>query len=166
MDLKQRSMIRYYALHRKWNTAIWAKLSLVYGKDALCQRIVDTWAARFRNRITSVEDDERPGRPCSDSLSDAISGYLNKNPHTSCRKIANDLFIPRTTILRILDEMGLRFFVARWVPYKLSPESKAKRIEICREMLEVLERLNTWQKSHVITGDECCIYWDNYHCGQ
>jgi hypothetical protein len=47
-----------------------------------------------------------------------------------------------TTILRFLDETGLRFVVARWMPYKLSPELKAKRIEIWEEMLEVLEQLS------------------------
>jgi hypothetical protein len=78
-----------------------------------------------------VEDDERPGRPSSDSLSDAISGYLNRNPHASCREIAKDFFISMITILRILDEIGLKFFIARWMPYNLSPELKAKRIEIC-----------------------------------
>jgi hypothetical protein len=59
------------------------------------QRRVDTWAGRFQSGRTSVEDDERPGRPSSDSLSDAFSDYLNRNPHASCREIANDLFIPR-----------------------------------------------------------------------
>jgi hypothetical protein len=88
-----------------------------------------------------VEDDERPGRLSSDSLSDAISRYSNKNPYASCPKIAKDLFIPKTIILRVLDKMGLRFFVARWVSYKLSLELKAKRIEICREMLKVLKQL-------------------------
>jgi hypothetical protein len=122
--------------------AIQAKLSLVSGKDALCQRTVDTWAARFRSGRTSVQDDEPPGRPFSDSLFDAVSGYLSRNLHGSCREIAKDLFIPKTTILYIVDETHLRFFVARWVPYKLSPELKAKRSQICREMLEVLEKLS------------------------
>jgi hypothetical protein len=86
-----------------------------------------------------VEDDERPGRLSTDSLSDAVSGYSNRNRHTSCGKIAKDLCLPKTTILRVLDKMNLRFFVARWVPYKLSLELKAKRVEICREMLNILE---------------------------
>jgi hypothetical protein len=124
----------------------------VYGKDALCQRTVDTWTVRFRSGKTSVEDDEQPGRPSSDSLLDAGSGYLNKNPHASCREITKDLFIPKTTILRILDEMSLRFFVARWVPYKLSPELKAKRIETYQEMLEILEQLGRRQKLMLLQG--------------
>jgi hypothetical protein len=45
------------------------------------------------------------------------------------------MFIPKTSILRVLDEMGLKFFVARWVPYKLSAELKEKKIEICQEVL-------------------------------
>jgi hypothetical protein len=52
------------------------------------------------------------------------------------------------------------------VSYKLSLELKAKRIEICREMLKVLKQLGPWQKNHVIAGNECWIYWDNYHRGQ
>jgi hypothetical protein len=146
MDLKKRSMIRYYVLHTKSNTAIQAKLNLVYSKDALCQCTVDMWAARFRSGRTSVEGDERLGRPSSDSLSDAISDYLNRNPYASCRKIAKDLFIPTTTILRVLNEMGLKFFVTRWMPYKLAPELKAKRIDICQEMLEILEQLGPRQR--------------------
>jgi hypothetical protein len=93
-----------------------------------------------------VEDDERPGRFCSDCLSDAISSHLNKNPQTSCYKTARDLLISMTTIILILHKMGLRFFVTRWVPYELSPELKAKRIETCREMLKVLEQLDPEQK--------------------
>jgi hypothetical protein len=87
-----------------------------------------------------VEDDGRPGRSSSDSLSDGASGYLNRNPRASYRKIAKDLFIPRTTILHVLDEIGVRFFFARWVRYKPSPELKAKKNEICREMSWILEQ--------------------------
>jgi hypothetical protein len=135
-------MIRDSVLHKKSNTAIQTKLSLAYGKDALCQHPVDPWAARFRSGGTLVEDDERPGRLSSDSLSDTVSGHLNKNIHASCREIAKTLFIPVTIMLRFLDEMGLRFVVARWMPYKLSPELKAKRIETCYEMLAVVEKLS------------------------
>jgi hypothetical protein len=99
-----------------------------------------------------VEDDERPGRLFSDSLSDLVSYYLNRNPHASCREIAKDLFIPKTPIFRVLDEMGMRFFIARWMPYKLSPELKAKKIKICRELLEILEQLGPGQKVMLLQG--------------
>jgi hypothetical protein len=99
-----------------------------------------------------MEGDERPGRPFGESLSDVISGDLNRNSHASCQEIAKDLFISKTMILRVLDEIRLRFFIARWVPYKISPELKAKRIEMCREMLEVLEQLSLRQKIILLQG--------------
>jgi transposase len=145
MELKQRSVIRYFVLRQKSNRAIQAKPSLVYGRDALCQRTVDRWAARFRSDTTSVEDDDRSGRPSSANFSAAVSGYFNRNPHASCREIAKDLFIPKTSILRVLDEMGLKFFVARCVPYQLSAKLKAKRIEVCQEVLGILEQLGPRQ---------------------
>jgi hypothetical protein len=43
---------------------------------------------------------------------------------------------------------------------------KANRVNICQEMLDVLEKLDPWQKNHAITCDECWIYCDNYHRGQ
>jgi transposase len=152
MEPQQHSAIRYFVLGQKSNRAIQAKLSLVYGRDALCRRTVDTWAARFRSGRISVEDNDRSGRSSSANFPAAVSGYLNRNPHTSCREIAKDLFIPKTSILRVLDEMGLKFFVARWVPYKLSAELKAKRIEICQEVLGILEQIGPRQQNHVITG--------------
>jgi hypothetical protein len=38
------------------------------------------------------------------------------------------------------------------MPYKLSPELKAKRIEIYQEMLEALEKLGSWQKIMLLEG--------------
>jgi histone-lysine N-methyltransferase SETMAR len=115
---------------------------------------------------TSVEDDEGSGRPSNDSFSDAIFVYLNRNAQASCQEIAKDLLIPKITILYVLDEMRLRFFVARWMRYKLSPELKAKRIEICQEMLEIREKLGPGQNDHIIAGDKYWIYCDNNLCGQ
>jgi hypothetical protein len=57
-ELKQASVIRYFVLRQKSNRAIQAKVILVYGRDALCQRTVDTWAARYWSGRTSVEDDD------------------------------------------------------------------------------------------------------------
>jgi hypothetical protein len=63
------------------------------------------------------------------------------------------------------EKMGLRFFITRWVSHELSAELKAKRSEICKEMLQILEELDLQYKNHIITGDECRIYWDDYHYG-
>jgi hypothetical protein len=42
------------------------------------------------------------------------------------------LFIPRTPILLDLGEMGLKFFITRWVPHELSAKLKVKMVKICK----------------------------------
>jgi hypothetical protein len=69
-------------------------------------------AARFRSEGISVEDDDGPERRSRGDFSVAISGYSERNPHASCREIAKDLFIPKTTSSRVLEKIGLRFFIA------------------------------------------------------
>jgi hypothetical protein len=52
------------------------------------------------------------------------------------------LFIPRVTILqtvKALGKMSLRFFITIWVSRELPTKLKAKRVEVHKEMLEVLE---------------------------
>jgi hypothetical protein len=151
-------MICCYVFCKKSNEEIHTKLSFGYNKDALCQRTVNAWTARFRSERISVEDDDRPGRSSSDDFSTVVSGYLERNSYASCRKIAKDLFVLMTMILRVLEEISSRFFIARWMLHELSAESNANRVDICQEMLEILEKLGPRQKNHVITSDECWIY--------
>jgi hypothetical protein len=125
-------MIRYYVLRKKSNRKIHTKLSLRYGKDALCQRTVDIWAARFQSKIISVEDDDKPGRPSRDDLSVTVSDYLERNLYVLCREIVKDMFVLMTTISRILEEMGWRFFIAKWMSHELSAESKGNGVDISR----------------------------------
>jgi hypothetical protein len=124
------------------------------------------WAARFWTGRISVKDDERPGKTSPDNFSTAVSGYFERNLYVSCHEIVKELFISKTTILLALGEMGFRFFIAMQMLQELSIELKAKRVKICKEMLEILKGLDLRQKNHIITGDECEIYWDNYYRGQ
>jgi hypothetical protein len=39
-------------------------------------------------------------------------------------------------------KMGFRFFITKWMSHELSPELKARRVKICKEILEILEKLD------------------------
>jgi hypothetical protein len=69
--------IRHSLLHapQKSNEEIHTKLSLGYGKDALCQHTVDTWTARFQGERISAKENERPGRAFRDDFLAPVSGY-------------------------------------------------------------------------------------------
>jgi hypothetical protein len=113
---QQRSVIRYYCRRWKTKAQIVTKLEQGYRQDALSLRAVKKLAARFRAGRETVEDDERPGRPPQNDLRDAILRFLEKQPRSSSREISKALHSSRTTILRVLDDLGLRFFAPRWIP--------------------------------------------------
>jgi histone-lysine N-methyltransferase SETMAR len=163
--MQQRSVIRYFVLCQKSNQQIIAKLVKGYGQDALSLRSVQKWAARFRAGQEDVEDDERPGRPPQTDLCDVILRFLEKNPHSSSRDISKALFTPKTTVLRLLANLGLKFYQARWIPHRLSEQQKSDRTALSQVLLEMINNLGPKQQNYLITGDESWIFWDNDHRG-
>jgi hypothetical protein len=151
---QQRSVIRYYCLRWKTNRQIVTKPEQGYDQDALRLRAVERSAARFRAGGETEEDDERPGRRPQNDLGDAVFRFLEKQPHSSSREISKALSSPRTTILRVLDDLGLPFFASRWMPHRLSDAQKADRVELSQHMLDMMQGLGPKQEKYLITGDE------------
>jgi transposase len=117
---QQRSVIRYYCLRGKTNTQIVTKLEQGYHQEAVHLRAVKKWKARFRAARETVKNDKRPGRPPQNNLGDAVLRFLEKQRHSSSHTITKALHSPRTTLLRVLDDIGLRFFTPRRIPHRLS----------------------------------------------
>jgi hypothetical protein len=136
---QQRSVIRYYCLRGKTNIQIVTKLKQSYYQDALRLQVVEKWAARFRAGQETIKDDERPARPPQNDLGDAVPRFLEKQPHSSSREINRVLCSPRTTILRLLDDLRLRFFAPRWIPHRLSDAQKADRVELSQHLLDMMQ---------------------------
>jgi hypothetical protein len=162
---QQRSAIRYYCLRGKTSAQIVTKLEQGYHQDALHLRAVEKWAARFRAGRETVEDDEKPERHPQTNLGDAVLRFLEKQPHSSSREISKALYWPRTTVLRVLDDIGLRFLAPRWIPYRLFDAQKADKVEPSQHMLDMMQGLGPKRQKYLITGDESWIYWDNRRGG-
>jgi hypothetical protein len=125
---QQRSVIRYYCLRGKTNPQIVTKLEQGYHQDAMRLQAVEKWAARFRAGRKTVEEEERPGRPPHNDLGDVVLRFLEKQSDSSSRDISKALNSPRTTILRALDDIGLRVFGRRGILHRLSVAEKADRV--------------------------------------
>jgi hypothetical protein len=78
LKVQQHSIIRYYCLHGSSNQLIDTKLCRVYHEAVLCLWAVEKWAARFRGRQETVEDDSRHGLHPKNDLRDAVLRYLDK----------------------------------------------------------------------------------------
>jgi hypothetical protein len=131
-------VIRYYCLRGKTNTQIVTKLEQGYHQDALRLRAVEKWAAKFRAGRETVDDDERLRRLPQNDLGDAILRFLEKQSHSSSREISESLYSPRTTILRVFEDLWLHFSAPRSIPHRLSDAKKAYRVGLSQHMLEVM----------------------------
>jgi hypothetical protein len=158
---QQRFVIRYHCLREKTKTQIVTKLEQGYHQDALRLQAIEKWAARFRARWETVEDDERPGMPHQNDFCDTVLRFVKRQPHSSSREISKAVYSPRTKILRVLDDLGPRFFAPRWIPHRLSDVQKADRVELSQHMLEMMQGCSPKRQKHLVTGDESWIYWDN-----
>jgi hypothetical protein len=85
---------------------------------------------RLRAGRKTVEDDESPGRYPQNDLGDAVLRRLEKQRNSSSCEINTALYSPQTTILRVLDDLGLRFFAPRWISHRWSDGQKADRVEL------------------------------------
>jgi hypothetical protein len=151
---QQRSVIRYYCFRGKTNAEIVTKLEQCYYQDALRLRAVEKWAAKFQAGQETVYDDERPGRPPQNDLSDAVLRFLEKQPHSSSREISKAKYSPRATIFRVADDLGLHFFAPRRIPYRLSDAQKADGVDLSQHMLDMMQGLGSKRQKYLITGDE------------
>jgi hypothetical protein len=106
---QQRTVIRYYFLHRKTNAQIVTKLEQGYHSDALPLRTVEKWAARFRAGRETVEDDESPGRSLQNDLGDSVLRFVEKQRYSSSHKISKVLHSPRTIIFEFWTTSGFIF---------------------------------------------------------
>jgi hypothetical protein len=120
--MQQRLVIRYFVFCQKSNQQIADKIVKGYGWNALCLRTVQKWAARFRAGQKDVEDDERSRKPPQTDICDIILRFLEKNPHSLSRDISKAFLTSKTTILRLLADLELKFYQARCILHRLSQQ--------------------------------------------
>ena len=119
------------------------------------------WYKRFKDGRTSVDDDERSGRPSTSTtpeniakVREAILAHRRQTIHDVC-EIAG---LSYGTVQRILvDNLNMGRISARFVPRLLSDDQKAHRVSVCRE-LKQQARDDPNFIPNIITGDETWVY--------
>jgi hypothetical protein len=100
------------------------------------------------------------------------------NPNLSSRRLANELNISRTSILRILKDLNFHPYKLQ-LTHALSPEDHGARLEFCRSQLEIIDE-DCEFPGYIGFGDEAlfhlhggvnrhnCVYWsqENPHWTQ
>jgi hypothetical protein len=136
------------------------KIQQAFG-DAMGVTQIKDWYNRFKNGRTSVDSDQRTGRPSTSrnpNVINKVSSLIMEDRRLTVREIANDIGISDGSAHAILtDDFGMRRVAAKFVPKLLSCEQKELLLDVVQNMMECangdLDFLMT-----VITGDESWVY--------
>lgn len=138
------------------------RLTTALGDQAPSKTTVCKWYQEFRCGRTSLEDEDRPGRPPTATTAvqeDFIKRLIQEDPHMTVDMIASEAGISFGSAHEILhNRLKMRRIAARWVPHLLTAEQMARRVEWCEEMLQQYRRGNARAIRNIVTGDETWVY--------
>jgi [histone H3]-lysine36 N-dimethyltransferase SETMAR len=162
---QQRSIIFFLWKEGTKAADISRRLGVVFGDIALKETAVKKWVTRFKDGQETVEDDPRPGRPCTavtrQSI-EAVEKAVMADRRVTVREISNDVGISIGSAHEILsNELGMSKLSARWVPKALGAPQKQDRVDICRELLGIKEQYGEGFWRRIITTDESWLPFFN-----
>jgi mevalonate pyrophosphate decarboxylase len=119
---------------------------------------VDRWFSRFKVGNFFLDDENKPERPLSD-FAQVISQFLRDEPFPSVCVLKKRLAPSSHTIKEIVArDLHMRQFQRRWALHKLTPASKAKRVEDARTLLQALRSDSEKHFAHIMTSNQNCFY--------
>jgi hypothetical protein len=88
---------------------------------------------------------------------------LQQFPFISCKVLCRKLKIGKATCLHVLrDDLHLEKFNLRHVPHSLEADQKRSRVEVSRELLQILEQDQQYAFEHISTGDEGWFFFEYF----
>ena len=141
------------------------ELDDVYHQDALDINSVKYWIHQFKLGRFEITNIQSPGRPVLDFIDTKIMAALEMEPFHSTYTLSETLSIPRSTINDHLKKLGFHSYNLRVVPYELTCEMKAVRIQKAIELLDILTTNKRKGFHRIITGDESWFFlsYDHKH---
>jgi len=113
---------------------------------------------RFSEGRGSVTDEERSGRPATSRTEENIAKIrqiVREYRRLTVRSIAEQVYIDRETVRKILTEdLDMRKVCAKMVPKELTEEQEQRRATIFQDLLEGQDDI----LGRVITGNETLVY--------
>lgn len=160
--IEVRAVIKYFVLKGLRPTEIKNELDSTLKESAPSFSTVKKWAAEFKRGRTSIQDDERTGRPktvVTDQIVSKIHNAILDDRRLKVREIAEAVNISIDRVHHILrDVLGMRKLTARWVPRLLTVDQKRIRLNISQECLDLFKRNPTEFLRRFITVDESWIH--------
>jgi DNA polymerase III epsilon subunit-like protein len=153
--LEQRVVIHYFTPKNLSVAEIATELQNVYGTDSLKYSTVSKWRVHFQDGLADLFDLACSGKPSRSDLVALIQSLLQQFPFISCKILCRKLKIGKETCLHALqDDLYLKKFYLYHVPHSLESDQKRSRVELSRQLLQILEQDQQYEFEHILTGDE------------
>jgi histone-lysine N-methyltransferase SETMAR len=105
-------------------------------------------------------NDKLMHRPVDHYQLDKISWAIEHSPNSSVRQLAQETNVPSTSVYRYLTQkLGYVHRSLRWIPHTLSQSNKIQRVELSKQLLELLRTAKKNNYRFFVTGDES---WFSY----
>ena len=158
-NFELRVLLRHY-----WRQNLDAKAAAeaichVEGEGTMAPRTAQKWFKRFNEGDFDLEDRQRSGRPTVLDEGD-LQAALDIAPSSNTRELAEELGVDHKTVWNHLKQLGFVHKKPRQDPHELTEAQAAKRVEICRQLLNNPLDDRFWKR--IVTSDEKWVYLVNH----
>lgn len=163
MDLKleQRANVKFCVKLGKSASETLTLLREAYGAEAMGRTQCFEWHKRFQKGRSSLEDEERSGRPSSSITEEnveVIRELIHEDRRRSIEDISRIVGVSYGSVQAVLtSELNMRRITAKFVPRLLTSEQKTTRLQICEDLRQRASEDDSLL-SRIITGDESWVY--------
>lgn len=157
-DSKQEILIllrHYWKQNFKATDAV-KRICEVEGDGIVQIRVAQKWFKRFSDGDITLQRSKGSGRRITVD-NDAIRAAVEAEPTKSCRNMAVELSISKSSIHSHLHQLGKVNKCCREVPHELTPENAKRRISICKKLLDNPQDFRFLKR--IVTSDEKWIYY-------
>ncbi|UYV78708.1 hypothetical protein LAZ67_16002504 [Cordylochernes scorpioides] len=159
--MDQRTCIKFCVKNKIKCADAFRMLTVAYEEATLDRSNVYRWYKMFSEGRKDVNDEGRAGRPSTSTTDEKINEVekvILATRRFTVREVAEDLNISIGSChLIFINDLGMRWVAAKFVPKLLNCDQKQHRMNIAKEMFDsVRDDPNLLQR--VITGDEAWVY--------
>ena len=124
------------------------------------------WVEAMKKGSFTLEKGTSSGRPRETRTPENISRVrelIEENLRLSTYKVAAELSLPQSSILKILtDDLQFKNVLSVWVPHQLTDSNKMEKVKCCRALIQLFnEHGFKFLGSHMFVQDETWVLWDS-----
>ena len=157
-----RAIVKFLSLEGENPTNIHVRMKKVYNNESPSYESIKRWAREFRCGRTSIDDEDRTGRPSTSVSEDnirAVREVILRDRRVKIDIIAEELGLSHGSVHSIIHEkLGMNKVAARWVPRMLNAFDRDTRVTSSIDIIDLYNAAPSEFESSLVTGDETWVH--------